>query len=242
MATVLKIGKFPFCVPIKNPIDIPNLQWAAEILKCDEKTALAFFWRIKKIKLEVTATFSYGAFDENGDTYPYTSTKTSNFFYYTLEVENEKDLICKSFSWIAESEDPNNEIFGEITSVDFFSPRWEDKDKKIYYVGIPFGVIVRDDPDAPLGRIGVSLLFGFPPPNSDYWPQPNNLSFEEDVFINLGNNFTFETNVIKNFENVLWNSSIDFWEITVDEYWEYDPNDGNGPIYNSETGERLRSF
>lgn len=221
MASVRHLGLFPQCVPLNNPIFDPTYQWAAEIFECDLFTAIAFFWKIKKIKLNLVTTFSYEALDLSGNTYIYSNTKSSDFIYSIEGANSEKDLVCNSFSWSVQSQDPNNEIIGPAEGFNF-SPQWKNGEK--YYIGsIAIGVTVRDAPDAPLGRIGVSLTFGLPELNNPYWDSAstNNITFSrEDIVLN--STTKVKTNVIKEEEKTLWYSNIDSWQMSILEHWPYD--------------------
>lgn len=242
MASVRHLGFFPHCVPTSNPIFNANDRWSAEILECDLFTAMALFWRIKKLKLNIVATYSYDAYDEYGGTYPYTNTKSFELVYSLTSPSDELGLICSGPFWVVTTQNSPVEIWNATESPTLnFSPTW--RDGETYYVGSNFGAIVRDNAESPAGAIGAALLFGLPPLDHPWWdgyPVSDIVSFSRET-IDLGNNIKVTTNVVTFESSKFYNTSIDSWELRADEFWPYDPEDGGGPIYNSATGARIRN-
>lgn len=241
MATVSHLGLFPKgCLPTSNPIDEEIYKWVNEAFECNLTSAMALYWRIKKVKLTITAHFERWSYDNNDPPnlqQDYSIEITQEGFITLNNIESEKELVCGNAYW-----EYSGDILGNLNGGSeelIFRPTWVDGDT--YYVAYPFIGSILDPNDERGGA--ASIYFGFPPAEDPYWFPVTNVTSSRET-IDFGNNVSFETTVTVS-EYTLENSEfyvakITDWALTVEEWWGYDPNDGGGPIYNTSTGERIR--
>lgn len=91
---------------------------------------------------------------------------------------------------------------------------------------------------------GVSI----PPNPGDHAKGSNSLKTNEDTqwgeqkFVLLGKEYSIPLYLSTQIDQISGSSYFYRGEISVNEYWEYDPGDGLGPIYDKHTGRKLRAF
>ena len=212
MASVRHINLFPFCV---EPTDNPNF---TREMAVSRDLALSFWWRVKNWQVDLA---ELTVIPEDDPPYSY-SMPTGEMTMVTPPaipdginppLESEKNLVCKlNRQFDVGGADPFNDV----------------------------GIRMRIRPGAA---------------QSDEL-----IKMEVDVFANLYTQVLFYANGSSIVPNEIGTGSIEteagivtfpigsdfngsaLLEISAEEYWPYDPNDGGGPIYDSTTGAQLRGF
>jgi hypothetical protein len=222
MATVRHLGLFPKCLPLENPFASLNRDLKT-INSVD--ASLMFYWRVKKW----TATFTLPEriFDGGETILPEKEVTTT----FERNERNEKYLVCGLISGGTEAQNWNIEDTHDTGAVQILalSPSWfnnsDPANQKIYW-------------EAFISYTEISYRAG--------WILSSFESTDEGVYY-VKADLAMANGVIFQFHCELFNDGIDDGglyvpSLAVTEYWEYNPNDGGGPIYDSQTGEQLREF
>jgi hypothetical protein len=268
MATVRHLGLFPFCV---SPYP-PNSHIGREIQDFGPLTEYPFdlptrlcarmWWTVKHYSI----TFDYSQYlnlSEQGSPGDFQSvnqsisvnTKSANQFSadYVSRVESgvfadasERGLVCvtsdlgyeeaaRVFSWtvnlsVAFKEGENSGTFLRQESV-FFATNW---DNQIFGFSAPFARTgILGSPD-----LLVAMSFGFAGNNS-YSQVGRQIGVGKFIMLDKERTFPISGAPLN---SILEQESIDNLVLKPLEFWEYDPGDGLGPIYDSATGAQLRPF
>jgi hypothetical protein len=208
---------------------------------------MAMIWRIKKYRYSISW---------NGvlKTYPFGEEEITEFSQNTyvdltrIGVEEEKDYVCNyqygignpsPFDW----QSPLSAAYYDVQGFGF-TPLWKsgnniDKSTQIYGSFLWQPIIYSPE----VSGFAPRLSFGYP---SEYIPSdPPPIIPPSEITINLGGGVSFNT-FFAAFGNQYTEDVIDLqftinsWSLKAIEWWEYDPNDGKGPIYDKTTGQRLR--
>ena len=237
MAEVRHLGLFPYCVRKENPYT-GEFSWVGKAIRTNLRGAMALYWRIKRIKITIDSHFERWMISEDGDLVQEYSIDVSNEFFAKANHETEKDPICLGIfglQWTSETEG----LIIEQTGENLFNPLWENEDE--YNLGFPFRIIHADPQES---RNETSLFIGYPLSDDPYWSGIENIVTQEET-INISNNITIKTNTVKTFFNLenigFFVAKINNWSFEIAEWWEYDPNDGKGPIYDKVTGAKIRT-
>jgi hypothetical protein len=224
MATVRHLGLFPNCLPLKNPFAALNQ---------DFKTinsipaSVMFYWRVKKW----TATFTLPetTFIEDGEevTLPEKETTTT----FERNEKNEKYLVCGfenggvgGKNW--NIEDTHN---SEAVELNVLFPSWLDKsDQKNPKVRWRVAIVY----DELQYRAGWNLR-SLESTDEDYYYEKADLTMVDETV------FQFHCEL---YNDGITDGGLFLPSLAVTEYWEYDPKDGLGPIYDKTTGRQLRPF
>jgi hypothetical protein len=208
--------------------------------------AMLWNWRVKKWKAEVDIRFRI---DEPEDT-----SSIQTMFFIESDKTNEQELVCGSGTFAGgESfyQDPDDA--GPLNT----PGDWD--------VGVSIGRLVTSRFASMQGVSGINAsqavrVSGETPPTY-YLPVEISINVGGSGFISSATSGI----LIEHIEGVdlpiTWTISdpqqtytkpfrfgqltdfvSGFFDISVAEYWPYDPNDGDGPIYDSATGEQLRAF
>ena len=213
---VKHLGPFPFCIVNEYPPDI-----SAEVfpIGVELERVIKWFWRVKKWK----AVYTIGGYSNevifwnNSDSTFVENPHGFNYFE-TLNPESEKDLICKKRT--------NYIIY-------FMNPAPLYTSSFAFHM---FGTVVRQG-DLYYPLFDCSAMYGVDivGTNSALWADeltsPINIDFDGITVPG------FFKNTDSAGQPVVGNGSL---SISIHEYWPYDPGDGGGPIYDSDTGAQLR--
>ena len=184
---------------------------------------LALYWRVRKFKFT-------GYFEDNND---YQDGFTEEIVLERQKnnnpLANERELVCFNSGW------QSGNVVMNIALADGFETQSEDLNKlagkikkdgtqmlpTIYIDWVGAGETGMNVASyAPIGLASQELAGGFTKLDLGYVG-----SFSWPIYGVEANTANFAT-----------------MEITVEEWWEYHPNDGLGPIYDKITGKQLRAF
>lgn len=270
MATVRHFGAFPWCIfPNKQAVadtyffgNISSVEDAKvfNTLKVSLADAVAMYWRVRTWKFVGAITANSGGLIEGGGT----GEEIKDFRDFPLfadpVVANEKSLICRNIdqatqTWsalpphVAEWETD----VGGVATTFFFELRLFSDANPPFGFGLPLslknGFAHMDD-----GMVSVWMdLQHYDTSGGNIsFTQIENIGFNEpiddsikDVPISfLGKTYTFKARSVPSLDDE--DNPITPWgwtlAIEANEYWEYDPGDGGGPIYDRLTGRQLRPF
>lgn len=261
MATVSSLGLFPFCTTVE---EAPTSFFVTYVV-IPKQQAAKWFWRVKKWRSVFTASFKQG-FPFASGTYTTTNAIVDAILGPWVKVDlgqpttisTEKELVCSGslFYFDLNYDSVTNAVIngGSFTGDEIItiSPTTASPElllKEVYDVGsenlaiglsfnfiafLPWAFISPYGSGVSTGTKSegiVQVPIGFPPfetlSDATLLRKLPNAGQIDGVFFDL------------NAEDDVANASL---IITPAEYWEYDPNDGGGPIYDKETGEQLRSF
>lgn len=216
-------------------------------------STMAMTWRIKKYRFNIswTAEVRTIEFNEETNEFEFVINEYEQSTYVDLErisfftdIEKETDLVCAFSNGIDnawKNESPLDAFYYDVQNFGFI-PLWKDANNinpQIYgsflwqpRIGLP-DILP-----------GPQLSFGYP---QAYFPTGYTVIFPlTEQTINFGNGISFNVLVgafgnTGSDDDIYEKYTINSWSLEAREWWEYDPNDGGGPIYNSVTGERMRA-
>jgi hypothetical protein len=223
MATVRHLGLFPFCLPFANPVfGKPDYRNANGV-----NASMMFYWRVKEFA--VTFTMPEVTFTQGGQTITLEEEEVTTKF--TRPERNEKYLVCGFGTQgtngapylIEDTYDEENVRFTGLQAV------WLDKSditnpQLRWAVNISYVEIGR--------RVGWRFL-------SVEKTLPGFYYTKAQLLMAQGNVFEFHCEL---FDDGTSDGGLYLPTLQVTEYWEYDPLDGLGPIYDKITGKQLRPF
>jgi hypothetical protein len=240
MATVRHLGLFPR----PNSTDqfpcletIPTIEEDSDRAKkwhiVTLEQAMKMYWRVKRWQATIDAEYSVPQFETlpPTDEFPLgeevftgyeTTTITEIQQFDPIDpplLDNEKDLVCTQRStpyWFTGIADEVG-LFVQFSSVSGF--------------GIDGPVQIRKDPDSDNLYVGFNAQIGF-----EEFAYLDDIEISEDLIMAVSWDRT------RNPEDEYPEHYSGTVEVKPLEYWPYDPGDGLGPIYDSETGEQLRPF
>lgn len=255
MASVVYLGAIPgsfnalnTCINAGSPPteDSDGYDIIQPFTGIDLTTVMAFFWRVKKwsASVELEADVQWEEVDAYGDvvnTGATAITRSKNVVLDAVDIfdealESETDIMCRMLMYAS----------GETNSLD-----WSSIFGTAYETGVNLNASVRsfqtvDGYDYMFAVSNYSgntanstLVTHLVPATIEMLGVTVNTSFFASVG-GLGQNSIGEVQdprFVTGVSNVT--GSV---EIRAEEYWPYDPGDGGGPIYDSVTGEQLRSF
>jgi hypothetical protein len=269
VATVKHLGLFPFCVspyPPNSHID-RAIQEAGPFTEYPFKLPVRFctrmWWTVKhwRISFEYSRLRDLSFLGNPGDFAQETAVVSvetnaeSAFADYVTRIENangnERDLICitsgsgyeevvRYFNWEIDVDLESRfleENFQETLQRGvFFATNWDNQ------VGFAAPFAKSDIPED--SNLWTAMSFGFGGGLADSFTHPENVGggavVGEGTFSILGAQRTFP--VVGQAGGDVVSFTIDNLLIEPIEFWEYDPGDGGGPIYDKDTGKQLRSF
>jgi hypothetical protein len=216
MAAVRHLGLFPWCVD-------PALTFFGTEDAIREK-AVPMWWRVKEWKLEATASVLANSDPPSTETY-------SDSFVFKIT-----DIPLRLLSTSTFQTETDLVVAGKAGSgLGGLGPAYDWS----------FDALLGDPEENIVLELSLTIgpNFEFSAFGADTRSVSSNGKFEEIGSITsnfcgvsfsapLKYNFAYHESlyVITSFESTL----------TATEYWEYDPNDGRGPIYNSSTGAKIR--
>jgi hypothetical protein len=265
MATVKHLGLFPFCVspyPPNSHIDRP-IQEAGPFteypFKLPVRLCTRMWWTVKHWRISFEY-YKLRLFDGGGSRLETASvsvvTNAAELVLrdYVTAIENsggnERDLICitsgigyeeaaRAFQWSVpvsvEIQTIDGTIFDTEQFTVFFATNWDNQQVSF---SAPFAKSeIEND-----SNLWVAMSFGFGAVNSYIRPE----DVGDGQIVGVG---TFSLLGQNREVPVVGQVSFDTASFTIDnlliepiEFWEYDPGDGRGPIYDKDTGKQLRSF
>jgi hypothetical protein len=226
-----------------GPVTLPDSQYIPLTLE----RAMRWHWRIKKWKVQVDVQLQ---FDGPEDIYPiqgeFFVNNTNGFANY--EQENQKvcdaGLFQGAISVSEDSEEPMIYL-GDWTcgvSIGDQQTAWANypNTPEILISGLSQSVRISEDELTYYIPVVIDLSMRTIDSISDYTSGQiaQNVAGEDKPLIFSINDGT-ET-ITRHFR--YGGSDEGSIAISVEEYWPYDPNDGDGPIYDSATGQQLRPF
>ncbi len=257
MATVRHLGLFPWCLfrdeeHLRTTYSyVSDETWENNIkhydnLKTSVDLAMALYWRVKKWNITGTQTLDI----EDNPEY-----EVPFEFNFARDCTSEKQLVCKS-------------VFESIGGSKFFSPLplAPSVDEFLYQApgfiahypavcsfqipstgvfggvgaGTPFGGHYITEESTEESTIATHMRFSFIGNNAggDF------LASDAGLYASVEEGFAEITFLDQKFQWSYWVARLPIYNLKIEatEYWEYDPNDGGGPIYDSQTGEQLREF
>jgi hypothetical protein len=264
MATVNYLRHFPFCIwPSKQafidelyqppiPTVYEDFDNTTETIVADLNTIMALYWRVKKWR--VSGIFEY-----------YVTSKVSTNYecFFTRDAATEADLVCvDEFEFIKQFTRTGTSIDLGLSSgtaefvagLSIFSVGGEgpitnrpviNQGNNLYSAGIVFAASVEEgapSADEYLFSSVVRASFKTSSPSFPEADPPNTtvpLTFLEQTYNLLANKSEPVITLPNNGGTTTLAISM---AIEATEYWPYDPGDGGGPIYDSETGQQLRAF
>lgn len=247
MPAVKSLGLFPFCIwPDKqNYIDellkdtvltYDNLINTIETFKGSLDDVMAIYWRVKKWKAFGQFEYSIGA---NNFNVPFE-------FFLERDAKSEADLVCtdengfvKQFICTGDTikiETPDDRGTAEW-AVQLFAPAYINEapstpravmaHKEYFSCGIEFATILQNGPDPDADSYSVSSVTrSYNAAQSNTTVPFKFLGETHQMLASTGN-------------PPLGDSTL---TLEAKEYWEYDPLDGGGPIYDKKTGQPRRGF
>jgi hypothetical protein len=208
--------------------------------------AMLWNWRVKKWKAEVNISFRIDG--------PEDISSIETMFFIESDKTNEKELVCQSGKFAGgESfyQDPDDT--GPLNVAE----DWE--------IGVQIGHLVTSRFPSIGGVVGINAsqavrVSGDSPPIY-YLPVEISINVAGIGFVASANNGILVEHIEGSNSAIQWSiddtkevylkpfrfgdsenfvaGSVD---ISIAEFWEYDPGDGGGPIYDKDTGKQLRSF
>ena len=246
MAEVRHLGYFPYCLGLKSPADPPS-DWIYSCWESNLESAMALYWRIKKFRITVSGHFERWSLAPPEYTtlvqdYSYDATETGTI---EINVASEKKLVCATPfggpSWTFEGAILNEGGGNNGAENTAFKPFWTS-DKIKYYTGVPLVVYFEDPVD---NRNALGVYIGFPPVGDPYWEGVTNVTSTRET-INFGRGVEADTTLVYAQQTATSSTGYNIatvpdFKIEAAEWWEYDPNDGKGPIYDKVTGAKIRT-
>jgi hypothetical protein len=252
MATVKHLGLFPWC-PYKDKQSVIDTLYFGnqspfegqisifEGLKVPTSDAVAMFWRVKKWRVHGQIQASAGG---PAQTIPFDVTVGP-------EIESEKNYVCRYFDgdfWLnipwsegtfeAQLEDLNTPTAFTFNIVFFYSVSLLPANFRNGFAHLA------DTQEQPQGQPRQLFVWNFASLSDGdggiAYTQLSSFGGEGRVEYEIPVTFLDKTYSLKKY--ILGSTGEESFNITASEYWPYDPEDGGGPIYDSETGEQLRAF
>jgi hypothetical protein len=218
MATVRHLGLFPFCIANEFPDDLGGLPIEKIFpIGVELERLIKWFWRVKKWKAVYTLDdFTHEVIFWNNSVSTFVVNTGGGLNYFdTLNPETEKDLVCKSYTRFAEYFESDS---GFSFSLFGF----------VLHASLqPQPAVVRQG-DLYYPRFSCELLAGI-----QYISTVGITEDDTPIDIDL-DGITVPA--------FIGNAVSGSLSISIHEYWPYDPEDGDGPIYDSTTGAQLREF
>ena len=229
MASVRHIGLFPWCL---NEAEEDSAR-----IVLSKTLAIAAWWRVKSWKFSINYSGSVlteaGLFD-HGSLSDFFIVQRGQYINDGFEENSgfagtEKDLVC-------DTDGLSETIYTGFGSSPSGSYRYDFEiligDQPVQKIGNDFSFHCRFimNPVLTLASIGSDITSG-----------PNLTNIGTFTFSILGEDFTKPINLIRSTSLSGVNYSCDA-SIEAYKYFEYDPDDGGGPIYNENTGDQLRPF
>ena len=240
MATVRHLGLFPFCLPLSNPVTDPEFQWVNESLNGDIASSLAFYWRVKKLRVSISASvrlFYPDIFDLQDSGSGYAD-------IYRQDINTETDLVCKTIGEESYAIQTDGSIeAGFFDPLYSWKPEWFNSEmESVNFRGI-FSISWIPSVEG-LEREFATVALGYP--SNFFNPAPT--IFDPDYKIELlpANNLILTTTKTTSPKSqtdgvgIVRETAITSFKVEVTEWWGYDPEDGGGPIYDTSTGARIR--
>jgi len=255
MATVRHLGLFPWCLfrdeeHLRTTYSyVSDETWENNIkhydnLKTSVDLAMALYWRVKKWNITGTQTLDI----EDNPEY-----EVPFEFNFQRDCTSEKELVCKS-------------VFEAIGGTNFFSPLPLIPPASEFLYQAPG--FINDYPavcsfqipsTGVFGEVGAKTPFGghYIKNEDTTWIATHmRFSFtgndaggdfeasDAGLSTRIDEAFAELTLLDKKFQWSYWVSRLPIYDLKIEatEYWEYDPKDGLGPIYNKDTGQQMRAF
>ena len=266
MADIRHLNLFPFCIwPSKQafidelyappiPTVYQDFDNTTETIVADLGTIMALYWRVKKWK--VSGVFEY---------YITSKVSTNYEFILTRDAATEADLVCtdelgyvKQFTRtgtpITDSWSGGTLNFTAAILLPFMGSDGPPTNRaaikqgdNLYSAGISFFAGFEEGEPSADEYISPYLIRSAFKTSSPSFPEaepPNAvvpINFLNQTYGLLAQSSKIELTIEIGGNLVTIPLDINM-AIDAIEYWEYDPNDGGGPIYNSATGAQLRPF
>lgn len=176
MAEVRHIGLFPFqsstkgntaCLPQSNPTTLPEFQWENSSFRGNIASAVAFYWRIKRLRFSISATIRLQV--RSGDEIIFDEQDSGSGYadVYRQDIATETDFVCKPItndSYAIETSGAN--IVASFANTDppgqrNWRPVWYDPQTGLVnFQGIFDIAWISTSPD--LDRESASVKLGYP--------------------------------------------------------------------------------
>lgn len=258
MATVNHIGLFPQCLPSQNPnfnsqVSEENYTFFYSAFKSNTIAGgVGFYWRVKKFRFNISGsskiTYDGGEFIDTFNGYVEFERAGRNGQEQVTGADlTEKYFVCDEMEWkinaVGDFSLADSSNFGGL-----IKPSWIDNtDNKVcflqplYFSSIGsdtrllFIIVLTNNNDN--GSVPAPFTEDYGDPIVQ--PQEYTLDFGNDIKLETLK-WTYPPVIGPDALGVTYYYNYDTFNLEVTEWWGYDPDDGNGPIYNTTTGERIR--